>query len=52
MKSRILLPLISIFLLGSCGGDGAKEKAAETPKKEAAAPKVDDIAAGEKTFRT
>jgi len=52
MKSRILLSLVSICLLGSCGGDGEKSKSADTPKKEAVAPKVDDIAAGEKTFRT
>ena len=54
MKTNILiLATISFSFLISCGSDGSKDKTAEAPKKEvAAAPVVDNIAAGEKVYRT
>jgi cytochrome c6 len=54
MKTNILIFVTLAFsLLISCGSDGSKEKATEAPKKEvAAAPVVDNVAAGEKVFRT
>jgi mono/diheme cytochrome c family protein len=52
MKSHIILFAIASFsLLMSCGSDGSKDQAKETPKKDVA-PVVDNIAAGEKVFRT
>ena len=54
MKTNILIFVTAGFsLLISCGSDGSKDKATEAPKKEVeAAPVVDNIAAGEKVYRT
>ena len=54
MKTHILIFVTTGFLLLiSCGSDGSKDQASEAPKKDvAAAPVVDNIAAGEKVYRT
>ena len=53
MKTTSGLLFLVLFLITSCGGGDSGEKTdASTSKPETASPVVDNIAAGEKIFRT
>ena len=53
MKTTSGLLFLVLLLLTSCGGSDSGEKTdASTSSSEAASPAVDNIAAGEKIFRT
>ncbi|NND32264.1 MAG: cytochrome c [Saprospiraceae bacterium] len=49
---KILFALSGMIMLISCGSGGDGEKKPEAPKPVVAEPVVDDMAAGEKVYRT